>query len=436
MTGNSNELITQARLHDEYLKDDRPWVVAYSGGKDSTALLQQVYKLVLELGARASKPIHIIASDTKVEAPIVEDYLAASLSAIELHAREHAPSISVHHVQPEPDQTFWTNLIGRGYPPPTRSFRWCTTKIKIRPARRIIEDIAKRYGSVLLLLGTRSAESSSRSQRMEARETNDRGLNPHHEIPNALVFTPIAEWSNDEVWDYLFRNNPAPWGTRHDDMLELYRQANGGECPVVLDLNTPSCGGSRFGCWTCTVVRQDRSMQGFIATGDEWMRPLAEFRDTLKVWRERPEMRESKRRSGEIAPGPFTLAARQQILEALFQVESEVRRKLIDDEELQCIQYHWQREGDATQSALRLAKRYGRIVSEGGQFSMDNLNRELIAELASEYEIQEAWIEELLYLVDQKYPTLAQRGARPALNEDVRFVVEKAVQQEDIAAAP
>src|SRR3989338_7504561 len=141
--------------------------------------------------------------------------------------------------------------------------------MKIKPSRRGIDKIVAEHGSVILLLGSRTAESSSRKQRMDARQTNFRNLNTHHEIPNAFVLTPISTWGNEDVWEYLYENNPPPWERSHNQMLTLYRKAVGGECPVVMDLNTPSCGGSRFGCWVCTVVKFDRSMEGFIEAGEE-----------------------------------------------------------------------------------------------------------------------------------------------------------------------
>ena len=427
----------RATLREMYFGDARPWVVAFSGGKDSTTVLQLVYDMILELGPRATKPVHIVASDTRVEAPNVEEFLDKVLAAIRKHSLAHDLPIHVHHVRPAPDQTFWVNLIGRGYPSPTRTFRWCTTKMKIRPARKVIESVISAAGAAILLLGTRSAESSGRAQRMEARQQNERGLNPHHEIPNALVMSPIAHWSNDEVWDYLFQNNPPPWGMRHDFMLDLYRQANGGECPVVLDLNTPSCGGSRFGCWTCTVVKQDRSMQGFLDSGELWMKPLAEFRDNLKVWREREDLRERLRRNGEPGLGPFNLAARQMILGELLATERRVERELIADEEIQLIQHHWRRDGDAADSAIRLAERYGRRpapIEEGA--AITDTERELMLELVQEYEISEQWIEDLLFLVDKKYPFMDQID-HASLLKDVKRIIENAArQQEGELAAP
>jgi DNA sulfur modification protein DndC len=245
--------------------------------------------------------------------------------------------LKTHLVKPSLDDGFWSKLIGRGYPPPTRWFRWCTTNMKIKPSRRAIDKIVATHGSVLLL-GTRRAESSSRAARMDGRQTNLRNLNPHHEIPNAFVSTPIADWADDGVWQYLYENNPPPWGLAHDRMLTLYRQALGGECPIVMDLNTPSCGGSRFGCWVCTVVKVDKSMEGFIQSGEQWMKPLAEFRDWLKEFRERPEARMAVRRDGSKGPGPFTPEARRTILKELLEREGEVGLRLISDEELLHVQ--------------------------------------------------------------------------------------------------
>jgi DNA sulfur modification protein DndC len=220
-------------LAESYLADDRPWVVAYSGGKDSTLVLQLVYETLIKLGPLATKPVHVVSSDTGVEPPNIAKYLDRTLTAIQADARARDVDVTCHLVRPKIEESFWAKLIGKGYPPPTRWFRWCTTNMKIKPSRRAIDGIVGRHGSVILLLGTRRAESSSRAQRMDRRGGNLRNLNPHHEIPNAYVATPIANWDDDEVWTYLFENNPPPWGTPHDDMLTLYRQALGGECPVL-----------------------------------------------------------------------------------------------------------------------------------------------------------------------------------------------------------
>jgi DNA sulfur modification protein DndC len=349
-------------LRQAYRHDDRPWVVAFSGGKDSTAVLQLVYEMVLEIGPAAHKHVHVISSDTMVEAPNVAAYVERVLKAIQADSDARGLKLTTHMVRPDLGETFWAKMIGLGYPSPTRWFRWCTTNMKIKPSRRLIDSLTATYGSVILLLGSRRAESSGRRTRMDGRRQNARQLNPHHEIPNAFVMNPIADWSNDDVWTYLYENNPAPWGASHDEMLNLYRQAVGGECPVVVDLNTPSCGGSRFGCWTCTVVKADKSMNGFIETGDDWMRPLAKFRDDLKVMREDPDLREKVRRDGSEGSGAFTPAARRLLLKMLLDTEKQVGLQLIRDEDIAYIQQIWSNDLRFTESALKIARDTGRLV--------------------------------------------------------------------------
>ncbi|AFL74413.1 DNA phosphorothioation system sulfurtransferase DndC [Thiocystis violascens] len=423
---------TRNLLRNEYAADRRPWVVAYSGGKDSTLVLQLVYDLLLELGSSADKPIFVVASDTRVEAPNVEEYLADRLSRLSSHARANGLPVHVHRVQPTPEQSFWGNLIGKGYPSPTRWFRWCTAKMKIKPSKAVIDGIVREHGGVVLLLGTRLDESASRAQRMEGRATNSRGLNPHGEIPDALVMTPIADWTTDQVWEYLFTHNPPPWGGTHDFMLDLYRQASGGECPVVLDLNTPSCGGSRFGCWTCTVVKEDKSMRGFIESGAAWMRPLNEFRDWLKAIREETSMRDGVRRNDSIGPGPFNSEARKTILRRLLELEKTVGRRLIEDAEIAYIQKQWSDKFDVTDSALAIAREFGREVGALKIKPEDSFSDlALIEELAPRFEVQSIWATDLYHLVTERYPSLDSPRSHQQLLDDVIKVVENAVRQAD-----
>ncbi|MGY6274086.1 DNA phosphorothioation system sulfurtransferase DndC [Methylomonas sp. MgM2] len=352
--------LTKDLLLRNYLADSRPWVVAYSGGKDSTLVLQLVYELIYSLDKNQRKPVFVIASDTRVEAPNVESYLDWRIKEIQEHARANDLPIHAELAQPTTEQSFWFNLIGKGYPPPTRWFRWCTTKMKIKPVQTAIEDVIAEYGSVILLLGSRSTESSQRSQSMGKRELSSRKLNAHVEIPNALVLSPIADWTSDDVWEYLFTHNPPPWGGSHDFMLNLYRQANGGECPVVMDLNTPSCGGSRFGCWTCTVIKTDKSMESFIENGEEWMKPLNNYRNWLKEIREDESRRSPVRRNGAEGQGPFIASTRKEMLQRLLEAERQVQQPLISDEEIVAIQRQWTDDFDIMDSAFMIAEQFGR----------------------------------------------------------------------------
>lgn len=416
-------------LYDLYWADRRPWIIAFSGGKDSTLVLQLVIELLHELEDSEYKRIYVLTTDTRVEAPNITRYVEETLRKISDHVKASSLPVKTILVKPNPEESFWGKLIGKGYPSPTRWFRWCTSNMKIKPARRAIESITREYGSVILLLGTRMDESSSRRIRMSDRTYSERRLNPHHEIPNALVATPIANWSNDEVWEYLFTHNPPPWEGSHDFMLNLYRQAAGGECPVVLDLNTPSCGGSRFGCWTCTVVKQDQSMQGFIESGETWMRPLNSFRNWLKEIRDDERYRMCEKRDGREGPGPFTFEARKMILARLLETEQEVGMQLVNDEELVYIQAIWNQDFDYTNSAIKIAQSFSRKIPMLENVIPLDKERHLIEKLCESYELQPELVEALLNLVSFKYPTLDAWGVKASLEREIGELIEKTVEQ-------
>ncbi len=424
-------VLTQSRryLYELYRADQRPWIIAFSGGKDSTLVLQLLIELLHELDSAEHKPVYVLTTDTRVESPNIAGYVEDTLARVAEHAKIRSLPLTTLLVKPEPEESFWGKLIGKGYPSPTRWFRWCTSNMKIKPARRAIEHITREHGSAILLLGTRLDESASRRNRMNNRTYNERRLNPHHEIPDTLVAIPVADWTTDEVWEYLFTHNPPPWGGSHDFMLELYRQAAGGECPVVLDLNTPSCGGSRFGCWTCTVVKQDKSMQGFIASGESWMRPLNEFRNWLKDIRENSDYRMQEKRDGREGPGPFTFEARKMILKELLELEHKVDRPLISDEELQYIQCTWNQDFDYADSALKMALSLGREVDMPNSFVPLDKEKHLIEELCEKHELQPEFIEEFLKLVYHTHPTLDAHGAKAYIERDISELINKAVDQ-------
>jgi DNA sulfur modification protein DndC len=416
-------------LRDAYLADGRPWVVAFSGGKDSTLVLQLVYETLIGLGKLAKKRVYVISSDTRVEAPNVASYVENVLKAIEEDATAQHLPLSCHLVRPKLSETFWSKLIGRGYPPPTRWFRWCTTNMKIKPSRKEIEKITAEHGSVILLLGSRKAESSDRKKTMIARNNNFRNLNTHHEIPNAYVMAPISDWEDDDVWEYLYENNPPPWNRPHDQMLTLYRQAVGGECPVVMDLNTPSCGGSRFGCWTCTVVKMDKSMEGFIETGEEWMTPLAEFRNWLKEYREIPKTRMTRRRDGSEGPGPFTPQAREEILERLLNVESQVGIPLISDDEIRYIQGVWSSEFDLIDRAEAIAFEHGRELAGVNDVPLDEDERSILEDIVAERGLSPDLVGKILAL-ESEFPNLDRWGAKAALKRNLEELIQVAESQE------
>ncbi|BCM17816.1 DNA phosphorothioation system sulfurtransferase DndC [Mesorhizobium sp. J8] len=337
---------------DEYRAEHNyPWIIGFSGGKDSTLVAQLVFEMLLELPpSERSRPVHIVANDTLVEAPLIANHLSAILDRMRSVIPGLRLPLTVRKTTPKQDQTFWVNLIGRGYPSPTRSFRWCTDRMKIQPTSEYIRSVVDENGQAILLLGVRRQESATRAMSV-ARYSNGERLNAHNTLSGCLVFRPIVDFTTDEVWQLLLQRRP-PWGGTHRQLVTLYRNAQGGECPLVLDKDdAPSCGtsSSRFGCWTCTVVVKDHSMEGFVESGNAHLEPLMDFRDRLASLRTDPDMRMARRRSGvashladgSLIPGPFTFEARRLILAELLEVQAKVGEPLISDQEIIEIKRIW-----------------------------------------------------------------------------------------------
>jgi DNA sulfur modification protein DndC len=353
------ELVEQTqRLYGE---DDVPWVVGYSGGKDSTATLQLVWSTLEGLPAkRRTKPVFVISTDTLVENPVVAAWVGRSLEVMSERAAELGLPITTHRLTPKVSETFWVNLIGKGYPAPRPKFRWCTERMKINPSNHFIREVVVEHGEAIVVLGIRKAESAARARAMNRQEkTRVRdNLSPNASLPNSLVYSPIESWSNDDVWTYLMQQ-PNPWGYDNKELLSMYQGASeDGECPLVVDSSTPSCGDSRFGCWTCTLVEKDKSMAAMIQNDaeKEWMLPLLELRDKLDVSDDR-HLRDFRRFSGRVQlhgdrliHGPYTQSAREEWLRELLKAQRHIREnapeavrdtQLISPEELREIRRIW-----------------------------------------------------------------------------------------------
>ena len=336
----------RAEIREEYLSTAQsyPWIVGFSGGKDSTVLLQLVLEAVLDLAPdERRRPIHILLNDTLVESPVYMEHVDLVVDRITTALPALGVPCIVHRAVPEPDQTFWVNLIGRGYPSPNRQFRWCTDRMKIAPTNNYIKAVVSESGQVVLLLGVRRDESATRAQSINRYNRGSARLNPHNTLAGCLVYRPLVDLSTEDLWSFLLQS-PPPWGGSHRSLVTLYRNLSGGECPLVLDTaDAPSCGSTsyRFGCWTCTVVQKDRSMAAQIDAGHEWLEPLMEFRDYLYEIRNNLDYRDDERRNGQQGLGPFTMAARKEILSRLLDVQCEVGRTLITDAELRRIREIW-----------------------------------------------------------------------------------------------
>lgn len=358
-------------------KHSDPWIVAYSGGKDSTLLLQLVWETLLALSPEERRrDVHVIANDTLVESPVVMDHLKESMKELGKAAANANLPISTRMSRPYVDQTFWVNVIGRGYIPPTRNFRWCTDRMKIQPTNRLIKEIMSQHKRAVLLVGTRRSESQTRRRNMNRHGVLSTKMNPHSSINNCRMFAPLADLEDNEVWMVLMQRKP-PWGGSHRDLITIYRNAGGGECPLVLTKDdAPSCGSTspRFGCWTCTVVKKDRSMNGTIESGhaeQEKFEALLNFREVLIQLREDNGNRSPVRRDGltkrrddgTLVYGPFTLQVRQQILDSLRALEAQTGEEMISQPELEVIEDIWRHDRNQEENRLSLIKKLDGVTA-------------------------------------------------------------------------
>ncbi|WP_129830491.1 DNA phosphorothioation system sulfurtransferase DndC [Vibrio parahaemolyticus] len=436
-----------------YCADKRPWVIGYSGGKDSSAVMSLVYLALLGLEPKdRHKPVFVVSSDTLVETPVVVNHIKDSLAAIEKGAKRDNLPITCHKVVPKDNQTFWANLLGKGYPAPTRSFRWCTERMKIDPVSDFIKSKVSQFDEVIVVLGSRSQESASRAQVIAKHKIDGSRLARHTTLANAFIFTPIDTWGVDDVWKLLrlchleTKQTPYgpkniwidkydlewenPWGGKNLVLWNLYKDSSGqGECPMVIDETTPSCGNSRFGCWTCTVVTKDRAMESLIQNGEEWMAPLLEFRNKLSMTTDpanKEEYRNHKRRTGKVSyqyakegediaterkhvPGPYWLKYRRQWLRELLELDKKFKAEgreieLITVPELHAIRQEWIHDpnepdwDDSLPTIFREVYGYDLdwVYDDNASFGKDDA--QLIHELCDNFDIEPEMIMKLIEL--------------------------------------
>ncbi len=389
-------------LSELYLSDERPWLVGFSGGKDSTMLASLIFDAVLSVSRdQRKKPIAILCTDTRVEIPAIVETIEATLARMNKFSQQNALNIEVNLLKPPPEQTFWVNIIGRGYPPPNRVFRWCTQRMKIDPVTTFVQQRLGHWSEAILHLGARRAESSTRAQTMAGREKRN-GLNRHPDLPRVWVSNPIEYLSTEEVWAYLLQK-PNPWGNDNRALYKLYANASNGECPIQIDTSTPSCGNSRFGCWTCTVVERDKASEGLLASGDERMEDLIAFRETLLEFQDPANnKRDMRRKNGAEGPGPLHIEARRELLTKLLKLQEDTGLNLISEEELLLIQQLWKsaRRPDDGGGVARIVTRQKGIIMSADLKELNKL-REMENEIAREKNVNPDILRRMLAKVEE-----------------------------------
>lgn len=103
------------------------WFLAFSGGKDSTAAVTFIAWAIKQDLIPRPASITVQYSDTRMELTPLQ--VAALKILEELKGRGFAVNV----VMPALDDRFFVYMFGRGVPPPSNTFRWCTSQLKIEP---------------------------------------------------------------------------------------------------------------------------------------------------------------------------------------------------------------------------------------------------------------------------------------------------------------
>jgi DNA sulfur modification protein DndC len=326
---------TIEHIQHEYLKNDVPWYLGFSGGKDSSALLRLVYEALQNLVFK-SKPVTVIYCDTGVEIPVVRSLVTQTLENLTKEVKENDVPIRTQIVYPPPQDKYFSKVIGRGYPPPSYKFRWCTDVLRIRPLKNFL-NTAK--GQSIILLGIRKGESVERDRILTKHKTDSEYYFHQSNNRNVIIYSPIVEYRVNDVWAIINKDSK-PRIIDTEKLQILYNILDSGNSMNLSSSNVFNARG-RFGCWTCTVVRQDRAVRNLIQQGHESLVPLFEFRNWLATIRDDPSYRWRCRRNGAKGSGPFTLEARKEILKRLLAAQNKTEWNLISDEEIEYIKQQW-----------------------------------------------------------------------------------------------
>lgn len=422
-----NELIDQYLEEDRY---NRSWIIGFSGGKDSTVLLTLVWLALQKIRndkiATLKRSVYVVCNDTMVENPVIEEYVTTVLLTIQKAAREQQLPIVVKTTTPQIEDTFWSCVIGKGYPVPNNSFRFCTEKMKIKPTSNFITNQVTADGEAIILIGTRVSESQQRAKSIKKHDIKGHRLSKHPLNPNTYTYAPIKELMLEEVW-YIINAIPSPWGFDNQILFKIYLDASADdyECPTVVTSDSHrSCGQSRFGCWVCTVVKEDKSMSALIKNGVRWMQPLLDFRNRLVENRNISENRSETRRNGQLAidetghnQGNYTMEYRIELLRELLTIQKETQQfrssiDLIKSQDLITIQVLWYRDGNFSTTVNDI---YNEVY--GYDFQNDNigLQERLMLEKSCENPAHYSLIQELLALQKNKVLLMKKYGLQTDL---------------------
>lgn len=378
------QLNTYKELVYMYMYDDRPFSVAYSGGKDSTVTMDIVlkslllYKFIYNNNKVLTKKTYVMFSDTLLEMDPVIKGILNSIEQIEIFAQKHQLNLDVRRVSPITKNTLFSLIIGKGYMIPRTDNRYCTDRMKILPQKRAIVSILNETKKgFIAITGQRQDESIDRKKRMKQLTID--GSFKEHEYKDCNLYAPLEHWNSNDVWTHIY-NHKLDW-IDANTLGRVYAEASndGDECRSLFEGFetglTPGCGKSaRYGCWVCTLFDKDKTLNN-LGEHYDYLKVMEEFRNWLVQFRQaswdnkrdvfihgkhKMKLYDLKNhRKGMRIPGGYNLNFRKQILIRLLETERKVISQrgtpLISDEELAYIQECWVEDGDLEMSVKQIA---------------------------------------------------------------------------------
>jgi len=299
--------------------------IVFSGGKDSTALTFSVLNALSRERKKLQK-VWIVYVDTLVDPPPLSQ---AALRSIELFRKLYKDAgikLSTVILTPPVKDRFWTLLIGKGYPPPSFRFRWCTERLKVRPVKSFLKKLRIETGNYpVVLSGVRLSESPDRRKNLSRHLIKD-GWMKYRGLDQCMVYAPLLKLQTAEIWEYL-EFNEEKWNISLQHLKDLYLY------PAHID--------GRTGCWVCTVVRKDQTLER-LAKMSPSLTPLVEFREYLLSIRDDSRLREVVKKDGKSYRGPLKMHVRESILNRL------TKFLKLSPEEREIIRTIWQNEQRGT----------------------------------------------------------------------------------------
>lgn len=294
-----------AQSLDAYGRENPHWMIAYSGGKDSTSLLVAVDHLITTGRVQRPQSITLIYADTRMELPPLHN------SAMGLLEHFENKGYNVRIALPAMDERFYVYMLGRGVPPPKNRFRWCTNWIKLKPMQRVHDELEATHGKMLLLTGMRIGESAMRDARIamscskDGAECGHGWFQQNLKGPNKLA--PILHWRLCNIWDWLLHAKELGYPTG------MIAEAYGGD--EAEEIN------ARTGCIACPLASRDVALEAVIALPQwQYLAPLTHLRP---LWEElRKPHNRLRKPDGRM--GPLTFAARMWALEQVLKIQQAV----------------------------------------------------------------------------------------------------------------